>query len=232
MREGANATGECGRKRNRGVPLEGLSACPKRGTPHFASGRSPISRAAAQGHPPISLAAEDGYPLLSLAATGAALALVVACANIQPPPGGPPDTTPPTLASVFPDSLAVLPDFKGDVVFRFNKVVTEGSSPSQGLATADLEKLVILSPARRIPLVRWHRRHISVRPAEGWRPNRVYRIELLPGISDVRQNKSKVRTVVTFTTGAPLPTDTLSGRIFDWKAGNLAPAALVEALLE
>ena len=128
--------------------------------------------------------------------------------------------------------MAILPDFKGDVVFRFNKVVTEGSSPSQGLGTGDLEKLVILSPARRTPVVRWHRRHISVRPAEGWRPNRVYRIELLPGISDVRQNKSKARTVVTFTTGAPLPTDTLSGRIFDWKAGNLAPGALVEALLE
>jgi len=157
---------------------------------------------------------------------------MIACANIQAPPGGPPDVTPPVLASTFPDSLAVLPDFKGDVVFRFNKVVSEGTSPSQGLGTGDLEKLVILSPTRRTPVVGWHRRHISVRPAEGWRPNRVYRIELLPGVSDVRQNKSKTRTVVTFTTGAALPTDTLSGRVFDWKAGSAAAAALIEALLE
>jgi len=213
MREAASAIG--------GSAASEIGGCPSKNC-----------RLVRRGAPPISRAAEDGHPPISLAATGAALALLVACANIQPPPGGPPDTTPPVLASVFPDSLAVLPDFKGDVVFRFNKVVSEGTSPSQGLGTGDLEKLVILSPARRIPLVRWHRRHISVRPAEGWRPNQAYRIELLPGISDVRQNKSKARTVVTFTTGAPLPTDTLRGRIFDWKAGSLAPAALVEALLE
>jgi hypothetical protein len=158
--------------------------------------------------------------------------LVLACANIQPPPGGPPDTTPPKLASVYPESLAVLPGFKGNVEFTFNEVVSEGSSPSQGRGTGDLEKLVILSPTNRYPNVGWHRRRITVRPAEGWQSNRVYRIELLPGITDVRQNRSKAETVVTFTTGAEPPHDTLSGRVFDWKGGTPAQAALIEARLE
>jgi hypothetical protein len=158
--------------------------------------------------------------------------LLAACANIQPPPGGPPDTTPPTLASVYPESMAVLPGFKGEVEFRFNEVVSEGSTPSEGRGTGDLEKLIILSPTTRFPNVGWHRRRITVRPAEGWKPNRVYRIELLPGITDVRQNRSKVESVVTFTTGAELPRDTLSGRVFDWKGGTAAPGALIEALLE
>jgi hypothetical protein len=161
-----------------------------------------------------------------------ALLLLTACANIQAPPGGPPDTTPPELASVFPESLAVLPGFKGNVEFRFNEVVSEGSSPSQGRGTGDLEKLVILSPTTRFPDVSWHRRRITVHPAEGWKPNRVYRVELLPGISDVRQNRSKIESVVTFTTGADVPRDTLTGRVFDWKAGSPAVAALIEALLE
>jgi hypothetical protein len=162
----------------------------------------------------------------------AALTLLAACANIQAPPGGPPDTAAPELASSYPESLAVLPDFKGNVEFRFNEVVSEGTSPSQGLGTGDLEKLVILSPTDRVPAVGWHRRHISIRPAEGWQPNRVYRVELLPGISDVRQNKAKFDDIVTFTTGAPVPHDTLAGRVFDWKAGAPAGKALVEAVLE
>ena len=29
-----------------------------------------------------------------------------------------------------------------------------------------------------------------MRPAEGWRPNRVYRVELLPGVTDLRHNRS------------------------------------------
>jgi len=161
-----------------------------------------------------------------------ALLLAIACANIQPPPGGPPDTKPPVLESVFPDSFSVLPEFRGNVEFRFNKVVSEGSSPSQGLGTGDLEKLIILSPTDHTPAVGWHRRRITVHPAEGWKPNRVYRVELLPGISDVRQNKAKTGAVVTFTTGAPVPHDTLRGRVFDWKAGNPASLALIEAVLE
>jgi hypothetical protein len=160
------------------------------------------------------------------------LLLLAACANIQAPPGGPPDKTPPTLTSVFPDSLAVIPDFKGSVEFRFDEVVSEGSTPSTGRGTGDLEKLVILSPTNRFPEVSWHRRRITVRPAEGWKPNRVYRVELLPGITDVRQNRSKVERVVTFTTGAELPHDTVAGRVFDWKAGNPAVGALVEAILQ
>lgn len=160
------------------------------------------------------------------------LLLLTACANIQSPPGGPPDKTPPELAGVYPDSLAILPGFKGNVEFRFNEVVSEGSQPSQGRGTGDLERLVILSPTNKFPDVGWHRSRITVRPAEGWQPNRVYRVELLPGITDVRQNRSKVERIVTFTTGAQLPRDTLTGTVFDWKAGAPAMGALVEALLE
>ncbi len=188
------------------------------------------SRQSSDGHPPISRAATKQWARSAGAA--AALAALAACANIQPPPGGPPDTTPPELATVYPESLAVLPGFKGSVQFRFNEVVSEGTSPSQGLGTGDLERLIILSPTDRVPDIGWHRSRISVRPAEGWKPNRVYRVELLPGIADVRQNKAKFDDVVTFTTGAPLPRDTLTGRVFDWKAGNPAAQALVEAVLE
>ncbi len=167
----------------------------------------------------------------SHAALGLAAAAITACAKIELPPGAPPDLTPPQLVSVFPDSLAVLPGFNGEVVFRFNEVISEGSSPSQGTGTGDLERLVLLSPTTRPAEVRWRRDRITVRPREGWKPNRVYRVELLPGASDLRNNRSTGGSrIVTFTTGSPRPSLTLIGAAWDWLTGRASPAALIEAV--
>jgi len=160
----------------------------------------------------------------------AALALA-ACAKIEPPPGGPKDLLPPGLIATIPDSLAVLPDFSGDVEFVFNETVSEGGSPNMGLGTGDLERLIILSPTEQVPRVRWKRSRVTVRPREGWRPDRVYRVQLLPGVMDIRRNRNDSTTVVTFTTGAPIPTLRLQGRIWDWTTARPAASALVVALL-
>ena len=164
----------------------------------------------------------------------AALCLLsaIACAKIEPPPGGPPDTKPPILVSITPESLSVNPGFDGNVNFIFSEVVSEGGSPSQGYGTGDLEKLVLLSPTNKIPVVQWHRSRISVRPREGWRPNTVYRVQLLPGISDIRNNKGVKGGLVTFTTGAPVPDYTLRGIAYDWTASQPMRGGLIEAVLE
>ena len=154
-----------------------------------------------------------------------------ACARMEPPPGGPPDRTPPRLIAVRPDSMARIPGFKGQVEFQFDEVVSEGGTPSTGQGTGDLEKLIILSPSNRVPQVSWKRSRITVKPAEGWRPDRVYRVQLLPGVTDLRRNRSNQGTVLTFTTGAPVPSTTITGTVVDWSTSRPAPEALVEALL-
>lgn len=170
-----------------------------------------------------------------LAAVTASLAAVavtaVSCARIVPPPGGPPDPTPPHLIATRPDSFAQIPGFKGNVEFQFDEVISEGGTPNQGTGTGDLEKLVILSPTTRVPDVTWHRSRITVRPKEGWRPNRVYRVELLPGITDLRRNRSTAGKVLTFTTGAPLPATIIDGTVVDWTTNRPAAGALVDAVL-
>lgn len=170
--------------------------------------------------------------MAALSPLPAALAiLALGCARIEPPPGGPPDNTPPQLVEVRPESLAVYSDFKGAVEFRFNEVIFEGNSASQGQGTGELERLVILSPTTGVPKVKWKRNAIAVEPREGWQPNRVYRVELLPGIFDLRRNRLDSGTVATFSTGAPLPDGRLAGTIVDWAGGRLARAALIEAVL-
>ncbi|HEX7025447.1 MAG TPA: Ig-like domain-containing protein [Gemmatimonadales bacterium] len=152
------------------------------------------------------------------------------CANMAPPPGGPTDRIPPQLLSTIPDSVAVLPDFDGDVEFRFNEVVAEGSTPNFGFGTGDLERLVILSPSPGVPSVAWKRDRITVHPKEGWRKNVVYRIELLPGVIDLSSNRSRNGRIVTFSTGAPLPATVLAGLVVDWATQRPTPNSLVEAL--
>jgi hypothetical protein len=162
----------------------------------------------------------------------AGLVLIAACAQIGEPPGGPQDRAPPVLVAVVPESTLVLPGFDDDVEFRFDETVNEGSQPNFGLGTGDLERLILVSPTENVPAVRWRRSRITVRPKEGWRPNRVYRVELLGGIADLRNNRSRAGTVVTFTTGAPLPTDVLTGLVVDWTTAQPVPQALVEAILD
>jgi hypothetical protein len=167
---------------------------------------------------------------LGLVAAGVAIA-TLSCARIEPPPGGPPDLMPPHLIATRPDSFARIPGFKGDVEFQFDEVISEGGSPNVGTGTGDMEKLIILSPTTRVPDVTWRRSRITVRPSEGWRPNRVYRVELLPGATDLRRNRSTTGTVLTFTTGAPLPATTIDGTVIDWTTNRPVAGALVEAVL-
>jgi hypothetical protein len=155
----------------------------------------------------------------------------LSCARIEPPPGGPPDRAPPRLIAARPDSFARLRAFKGVAEFQFDEVISEGGTPNRGEGTGDLEKLVILSPTTRIPEVNWRRNRITVRPREGWRPNRVYRVQLLPGVTDLRNNRSPDGAVLTFTTGAPRPQNTLQGTVVDWSTSRPAGGALVVATL-
>jgi hypothetical protein len=155
----------------------------------------------------------------------------VACAKIAPPPGGPPDAVAPVMIGTRPDSMGVYPGFDGNVEFQFDETVSEGSMPNLGLGSGDLEKLIILSPDTLVPRVSWERSRIAVRPRDGWKPNTIYRVELLPGVFDLRRNRYKSGQVVTFSTGAPLPTDTLSGLVVDWAARQPARLAAIELIL-
>jgi hypothetical protein len=163
--------------------------------------------------------------------TALALLGIVACARMGPPAGGPEDKVAPLLVATVPESTGAYPEWDRDVEFRFDEVVSEGGSPNMGLGTGDLEKLILLSPSNAVPVVRWKRDRITVHPREGWKEGRVYRVELLPGVTDLRRNKSDTATVLTLSTGSVPPTDTLTGLVIDWMAGRPARQALIELIL-
>ena len=172
--------------------------------------------------------------LLVVAALGAGGA---ACARQGEPPGGPPHTTPPQIVRVMPESGAVVPGWKGDAVIEFDEVIDEmpgsrggggggggGAAPVTGLA-----RQIVLSPVAGDVRVSWHRSAIHVKPAEGWKPNRIYHLELLPGIVDLRRNVMKKGTTVIFSTGAPMPHAALAGTVLQWVEQRVLTGAVIRA---
>lgn len=151
--------------------------------------------------------------------------LVSSCASAGDPPGGPPDVSPPVVTAVSPESGAVLTSPPSQVSITFDEVVNERVAAQPG----DISAAVLLSPTTDRVDFGWHRNRISLEPHDGFKPGRIYRIELLPVITDLRQNRMRTRQVWVFSTGPEIPTGRLEGALVDWVQGRAAPLALVEA---
>jgi hypothetical protein len=163
---------------------------------------------------------------------GAAAAAALACANTGEPPGGPPDEAPPAVVSVYPESGAVLPDVHGDAVIQFDEVIDElsgGGGASAGGGAGGLASRVLLSPTAGPVKVSWHRSSIHVKPKEGWQPGRVYQLQVLPGIADLRRNITKAGRTVVFSTGPAIPHAELTGLVVQWVEQRLLPGGLIRA---
>ncbi|HUL04019.1 MAG TPA: Ig-like domain-containing protein [Gemmatimonadales bacterium] len=147
------------------------------------------------------------------------------------PPGGPPDSTPPHIVTVHPESGSVVPKLDDDAVLHFDEVIDEMSGKGGGTAKG-VASSVILSPVAGPVKVAWHRSSISVKPAEGWKKGRVYHLQLLPGLADLRHNVMKQGAMIVFSTGPAVPRASLSGTALQWVDQRvLAQAAIRAALL-
>lgn len=146
-----------------------------------------------------------------------ATCIASACASPGVPPGGPVDTEAPQIVKIAPDSGKTGTTPK-EVVFRFNEVVNERPS-----GASSLNALVLVSPTDGEPRVDWHREEITVRPKRGWKPNTAYTITLLPGLSDLRGNTRNETAVTMFSTGATIPSASITGVLFNWPEARVIP---------
>lgn len=167
-------------------------------------------------------AARDAYQ--QAARLGLLAALSTACAVVEAPPGGPPDFTPPVVVSLTPDSGAVVEGFTDPLVIRFDEVINERSG-------GGLDRLVLMSPRVKEVKVSWKRTAIAIKPEDGWQPNLVYHVSLLPGVADLRNNRLTEGRTIIFSTGGPIPDTRLSGTVLDWDNGRAGRGALIEAVL-
>jgi hypothetical protein len=162
-----------------------------------------------------------------LGVRAACAALLTACASAGDPPGGPPDTTPPTVAGIVPDSGAVLPTPPREADVVLSEVVNERIAAPR----PDVSGAVLLSPVKGRVEVTWRRNRISVVPREGFKPGRVYRLEVFPVFTDLRQNRMRRGALSVFSTGPEIPSTVLTGALVDWPGNRPGVNGLVEAVL-
>jgi hypothetical protein len=167
---------------------------------------------------------------LRLTALGAATAATaaLACANVESPPGGPPDIAPPQIVAVQPESGSVARELRGDAVVRFDEVIDEMAGGGPGGA-GGLSRFVSLSPVAGPVRVRWARSAIRVRPEEGWKPGRVYRLEVRRGILDLRRNVLDENRLILFSTGPAIPEAELRGTALHWVEQRVLAQAVIHA---
>jgi hypothetical protein len=168
-----------------------------------------------------------------------AAGLVLACASVGDPPGGPPDVAPPRIISIKPESGAVVPGFNDNLVIQFDETVDEQPSSGGGggggggsgstNAVTGLAQQILLSPVAGPVKVSWHRNNISVKPKEGWK-RRVYRLQVLPGFFDLRRNRFDSSATILFSTGPEIGHARIGGLALKWVEQTISVRALIEAV--
>jgi hypothetical protein len=113
----------------------------------------------------------------------------------------------------------------------FDAVLNEHSSGAVRTGTTGtLADLVLVSPRAGDLDVAWHRQRIDITPSKAWRPNTVYTVTILPGLSDLYRNTTRTPVVTTFSTGPSIPGTSIAGTMFDWEQAAPPPNAFVEAI--
>ena len=113
-----------------------------------------------------------------------------------------------------PDTFAVLPDFSAQIRFEFDERISER------VAGGTLDDAIIVSPRPPGLRVRHERRSLVIDVDGGFQPDRVYRVTLLPVVSDLFGNTMTDPFELVFSTGpTPIPT-TIAGIVWDRITGR------------
>lgn len=137
--------------------------------------------------------------------------LLVACASIGSPEGGPRDYTPPQVVKTSPEPGSV--NFKGNKVeITFDEIIN----------LKDQQKKVIISPAPKTqPLIRTVGKKVTVEFRDTLQENTTYVIDFSNAIEDNNESNQLDGYTFAFSTGETIDTMAVSGMVL--RANDLEP---------
>ena len=138
-------------------------------------------------------------------------ALLVACASIGSPEGGPRDYTPPQVVKTSPSAGSL--NFKGNKIeITFDEIIN----------LKDQQKKVIVSPApRTMPLIRTVGKKLTIEFRDTLLDNTTYVIDFSNAIEDNNENNQLDGYTFAFSTGDVIDTLAVSGIVL--RANDLEP---------
>jgi hypothetical protein len=154
----------------------------------------------------------------------ATLGPAIGCARPGNPRGGVPDRRPPAVLETDPAPAAVVTTPEARVRFRFDERISE--RPSRGT----LDEAVLVSPATGAVRVDHGSDWISVQVEGGFAPGAVYRVTLLPVITDLFGNTMRDPFDLVFSTGGTMVQNAMAGQALDRISGRPTPDLTVQLL--
>lgn len=149
-----------------------------------------------------------------------AVAGLSACAHVEAPSGGPEDREPPVLLVTRPDTAAVVPGWRSPVVLVFDERISERG----------VDQAVEVSPRTSGVVVRHSGDELRVQLREGWLPDVVYHVNVVPGLRDLFGNATREGIRLVFSTGPSIPENAAAGRVIDRTTLEPARELRVEAI--
>ena len=139
--------------------------------------------------------------------------MVSSCAQQGAPPGGPEDLRPPIVIHTVPDTFEIVQTLDGSIRFEFDERISER------VVSGTLDDAVIISPRTGEVLVSHGSRSLTVGLEGGFRSDIVYRVTLLPVVSDLFGNQMRDPFELIFSTGAETVPTTVAGITWDRVTG-------------
>lgn len=155
------------------------------------------------------------------AASALALLSVAACAQVEPPSGGPEDKVAPRVLTTRPDTNAVVGRFSAPVTVVFDERVSE----------TGIEEAVSVSPRTSAVRVDHSGDQIQVSLVRGWEPGRIYQVRVERGLRDLFGNQTTEPVEIVFSTGPAIPDTRLTGTVVSRTTGERQRDTRVEAVL-
>ena len=144
------------------------------------------------------------------------IVIMVSCAEVGPPPGGPEDKAAPYIVSSRPASGAtdVTPDNSITIFFSERVIKPEG------------KRTVFISPRPATePQLKWKSDRLIINLADSFEVGQTYIVSLSTDIVDMRRNRLDKTTTIAFSTGPTIDSGKISGVV---RSGdNASPGALV-----
>lgn len=134
----------------------------------------------------------------------------VACAKQEPPPGTPPDRTPPRVEETWPAYGDSVSSLDGDAWIRFDEPLSDPRGVNRSLE-ASPAGVYTVTPGRS---------RIRIRPESGWREGVVYYFRIPAGLTDLVRNRIQAPVELLFGIGGPVPPTVVQGRAYDRVTGR------------
>ena len=127
-----------------------------------------------------------------------------ACARQMPPPGGPPDETPPRVIATVPADDSVRVALDTPIRIRF----------SEPMDRQTVERAVFVSPqGSKEPEFRWRGRELEIRLSDGLQADRTYLVTVGQESADEWRNRMRASFSFGFATGERVNRGELHGRV-------------------